>query len=47
MSAYVPLIIKTKMSHNLGIPAPVGNLVSCVQAVGNGNTSLVLADQKS
>ena len=44
MFAYVQLIIGTLVSHNLGIHAFVGNPVSCVQVVGNGNTSLVLAD---
>ena len=46
VSVYVPLIIETEVSYNLGISAFVGNLVSSVQATGNGNTSHVLADQE-
>ena len=46
MSAYVPLIIETEVSYNLGISAFVGNPVSYVQAISNGNTSLVMADQE-
>ena len=39
MSMHVPLMIGTQVSHNLGIPASVGNLVSCVQAGGNDSMS--------
>ena len=42
MSECVPLMTGTKVSHNLGIFASVGNLVSYVQADGNDNMSLVL-----
>ena len=47
VSVYVPLINGIEVSHNPGIPASLGNPFSCVQVVGNGNTSLVLADQES
>ena len=39
----VPLMIGTGVSHNSRIPAFEGNLVSCVQAGGNGNISPELA----
>ena len=39
MSVYVPLMIETEVSHNLGILASMGNLVSCVQAGGSDNMS--------
>ena len=47
MYACVPLITETEVSHNPGILTSMGNPVSCVQVVGNGNTSPVLADQES
>ena len=37
MYVHVPLMIRTEVSHNLGIPASMGNLVSCVQTGDNGN----------
>ena len=42
VSAPVPLMTETEVSHILGIPAAAGNLVSHVRTVGNGNISLVL-----
>ena len=39
MSAHVPLMIGTVMSHNFGIPAPVDNSISCAQDDGNGSMS--------
>ena len=36
-SVNVPLMNGTGVSHNYGIPTFEGNLVSCVQAGGNGN----------
>ena len=39
----VPLMTGTRVSHKFGIPASEGNLVSCVQAGGNGNMFLALA----
>ena len=42
-SMHVPLMIGTEVSHSLGIPASVSNLVSHVRDYGNGNMSLVLA----
>ena len=35
----VPLMTRTALSHNSGIPASIDNLVSCAQADGNGNMS--------
>ena len=37
------LLTGTGVSHKFGIPASKGNLVSCVQAGGNGNMFPVLA----
>ena len=39
MFVHVPLMIGTEVSHNLGIPASVGNLVSCVQDGGSDSMS--------
>ena len=39
MSAHVPLIIRTVMSHNFEIPTSVDKPVSCAQADGNGSMS--------
>ena len=39
MSAHVPLMIGTVMSHNSGIPARVDNPISCAQVDGNGSMS--------
>ena len=39
----VPLITRTRVSHNSGIPAFDGNPVSCVQAGGNRTMSFALA----
>ena len=39
---HVPLMIETEVSHNLGILASVGNLVSCVQAGGSDSMSSAL-----
>ena len=41
-SVHVPPITGIKVSCGLGIPASMGNLVSDVRAVGNGNMSSVL-----
>ena len=41
MFVHVPLITKTLVFRNFGIPASEGNPVSCVQAGDNGNTSSV------
>ena len=41
-SVKVPLMIGTGVSHNSGIPASEGNLVSSVQAGGNRNMSSAL-----
>ena len=38
-SANVPLMTRTRVSHNFGIPASRGNPSSCVQVGGNGNMS--------
>ena len=35
MSVHVPLMIGTKVPHNLGIPASMGNPISCVQTGGS------------
>ena len=43
VSMHVPLMIRTEVSHNLGIPASMGNLVSCVQACGSDNMSYALS----
>ena len=40
---HVPLVIGIGVSHNSGILASEENLVSCVQASGNGNMSSALA----
>ena len=37
----VPLMIGTEVSHKPGIPASVGNPVSCVQAGGSDSKSSV------
>ena len=42
MSECVPLMTRTKVSHDLGILASVGNSVSHVQADGKDNMSPVL-----
>ena len=42
MSKHVPLMIGTRVSHSPGIPAFEDNIVSCVQAGGNGNMSFAL-----
>ena len=39
MSVHVPLMIRTEVSNNPGIPASMGNLVSCVQTCGSGSMS--------
>ena len=39
MSALVPLMIETALSHNSGILAFVDNPVSCAQADGNDSMS--------
>ena len=44
VSAPVPLMIETEVSHILRIPASTGNLISHVQVDGNGNISSVLID---
>ena len=44
MSVHVPLMSRTEVSHNFGIPASAANPVSSVQVGGNGNMSLVLAE---
>ena len=44
VSAPVPLMIGTKVSHIPRIPASMGNIVSHVRADGNGNISSVLTD---
>ena len=38
-SVHVPLMIRSVMCHNSGIPASVDNPVSCAQAYGNGSMS--------
>ena len=40
-SVHVPLMTGIKVSHGLGIPASVSNLVSDVRVVGNGSMSSV------
>ena len=42
-SVLVPLMIGTMVSHSSGIRASEDNLVSCVQASGNGNMSSALS----
>ena len=42
MSMPVPLMTRTVPSHNPGIPASKGNLVSYVQVDGNGSMSSAL-----
>ena len=42
MSECVPLMTGTKLSHDYGILASLGNPVSHVQADGNDNMSSVL-----
>ena len=44
MSAHVPLMIRTVMSHNSRIPASEGNLASYVQVGDSRNISSVLHD---
>ena len=44
VSVHVLLMIGTKVSYNSRIPTFVGNLVSSVQADGNGNMSPIMAD---
>ena len=39
MFMHVSLMIGTEVSHNLGIPASMGNPVSCVQAGGSDSIS--------
>ena len=41
-SVHVSLMTGTEVSHSLEIPASTGNLVSYVQADGNGNMSSTL-----
>ena len=41
-SMHVPLMIGTEVSHSPRIPTSTSNLVSYVQADGNGNMSLAL-----
>ena len=41
-SMHVPMMTRTEVSHSLGILAFGGNLVSYVQAYGNGNMSSAL-----
>ena len=43
MSVHVPLMIGTEVPHNPGIPASVGNPVSCVQAGGSDSMSFALS----
>ena len=43
MSMYVPLMIRTKVPHNFGIPVFEDNPVSGAQANGNGNMSLAMS----
>ena len=45
-SVYIPLMIGTEMSHNLGITASGNNLASSVHADGNGNMTPALAGCK-
>ena len=47
VSVYIPLMIRTKVSHNSKITASTGNPVSSVQAGDNGNMFPILADQQS
>ena len=42
MSESVPPMTRTKVSHDLGILASVGNPILYVQAYGNDNMSSVL-----
>ena len=42
-SENVPLMTRTRMSHNSGIPVFEDNLVSYVNAGGNGNMSSALS----
>ena len=42
MSMYVPLMTRTAVSHNLGIPTFEGNSALCAHADGNKNMSSVL-----
>ena len=44
MSMHIPLMNGTEVSCSPGIPASMGNLVSYVQANGNGNMSSVLTN---
>ena len=44
MSVHVPLMIGIEVSHNPGIPASLGNLVSCVQAGGSYSMSPAPSD---
>ena len=46
VSAPVPLMIRTEVSHSPGILVSKGNLASHVQANGNGSISTVLLDWK-
>ena len=39
VSAPVPLMTRTALSHNYGIPASMNNLVSCAQADSNDSMS--------
>ena len=43
MSVPAPLMIRTALSHNSGIPASVDNLVSCAQADDNDSMSSALS----
>ena len=42
-SMNVPLMTRTKVSYNSGIPASKGNPISCFQAGDNGNMFSALA----
>ena len=44
VSAPVPLMTRIEVSRIPGIPASAGNLLSHVQADGNGNISSVMTD---
>ena len=46
VSTFIPLMTRTKVSCITWNPSSAGNLVSHVQADGNGNMSSVLTDWK-
>ena len=46
MSALVPLMIRTEVSHSPRILVSEGNPASHVQADGNGSISVILPDWK-